>query len=627
MGIVKKARDAIKLKQAADEIKKDPAKAARAAVETLKENPVKAVLAASGPEDPLAVSSAAELTDKFKKKLDDELKEVKQSVKETEKELKEKAAETRQENKEAKQAAQAAAKSDKMSDGTMMGDLAANTTRTPASDSFGQPSAMELVLFIFAVGIQIFDFLRGFRRDSGTGIIVLLYLMLAVLAAVVFYRRNIFDEIKSLFGFLAVSAISVFVPAYLYLFQGVNIAGGPSLMQWASFFLSIFPIWPVFIARKLENTRISHWTNLYISLWVLGVVLVGIFYFSSQINASTIVAAGGQSQVLEFSPVWNFLSDMAVDSAKNFWNAINLETNAKILLNASGLAYYTGTVDQNEKQPVGLYIDNVRPADKVNFENAPVIVWADLRGKSFNNEIIVTPTCFIDSNTKKGTAGESNPHSLSIFGEEHDSLQCTFGNLSKGSYTARVGASFSFETWAYVTYTFVDLQVKRSMEVQGKNVNSELDIPRYPNAIYTNGPIFLGMGSQVDQPIGVDTENNVRDPILGVTIEDRWTDGKLEHVNDFTLQVPEDFDLVDCDRWYPEKMREPASSENGYNFFKFSREEIGDIRSEFRSITCRLHIKDPKKFLAGQQKVQRTFVAQATYEYQIEKKVSLSVKE
>jgi hypothetical protein len=55
--------------------------------------------------------------------------------------------------------------------------------------------------------------------------------------------------------------------------------------------------------------------------------------------------------------------------------------------------------------------------------------------------------------------------------------------------------------------------------------------------------------------------------------------------------------------------------------------ELGDVRQGFQSVTCRLRIKDPAALLRGAQKVDRTFVAIAKYDYELEKKKPIQVKE
>lgn len=82
-----------------------------------------------------------------------------------------------------------------------------------------------------------------------------------------------------------------------------------------------------------------------------------------------------------------------------------------------------------------------------------------------------------------------------------------------------------------------------------------------------------------------------------------------------------------CDRWAVGEKRPPFMSEDGYDFYSFKKDELGDTRETFQSITCRLHVKDPNTFLAGAEKVQRTFVAQTKYLYKIEKRQRIYVRE
>ena len=117
------------------------------------------------------------------------------------------------------------------------------------------------------------------------------------------------------------------------------------------------------------------------------------------------------------------------------------------------------------------------------------------------------------------------------------------------------------------------------------------DVDPLPRAVFTNGPVMLGMASMVDQPIGIDTQYNRREPVLGVTLDNLWSKGDIEEggVKEFIVMVPNDFDLVKCDRWYPDTKRQPFKSEEGYDFYRFTKEEIGDPRASFQSVTCRLH--------------------------------------
>jgi hypothetical protein len=360
----------------------------------------------------------------------------------------------------------------------------------------------------------------------------------------------------------------------------------------------------------------------YITIWI--VFLVGLFFYKVifEVNPYDLGPLTGTQQAAAAGQVFNFLAEETHKVGDKIINSIfGL---ADTIQNRTGINFYMGMIEDNEEEPVGLYIDKVRPAEKYFYEGSPILIWTDIRGKSLvkDSEINVTPSCYID---EKGYA-TVDPTRFSLLGEEHNSFLCTFSDLPKGNYRVRANAAFTFETWAYVTYTFVDIEMKRSYELQDKNINNELNIPLTPRAVYTNGPVMLGMGTGLDQPIGIDTQYNTREPILGVTIDDRWTDGQVESVSEFVIQVPDDFDLVKCDRGTPQAGEGIVS---GYTSYTLRKEDLSDPRLGFQSITCRLHIKEPglRTFLSGAPKVQKTFVAKVAYLYNLQKSVSINVRE
>jgi hypothetical protein len=130
----------------------------------------------------------------------------------------------------------------------------------------------------------------------------------------------------------------------------------------------------------------------------------------------------------------------------------------------------------------------------------------------------------------------------------------------------------------------------------------------------------------MQMPVAVDPQYNLEEPVLGVTLSNVWTDGNIAQVDEFVVMVPDDFKLINCDRWYPDTERAPFESKDGYDSYRFSREEMGDVRQTFQSVTCWLHIKEPIKLLSGAEKVQRTFAAQAKYRYMLEKPISITVQ-
>ncbi len=481
----------------------------------------------------------------------------------------------------------------------------------------GEAGKNAIFLFWIAIVFQIVDVvLLNFNRTVSMPTSVAMYVALTFFALLVMHKRGEFINLKQVFIFALLSAFYVLIPLFLYLIPKMNIIGSTSLFDWASFFLAFFPLWPIYIGLKAKIPFV----HTYVNIWIVIILVIFLFGIGFKLSPGQAAKLGGRADVFQAGIVFNYLIEKGGETITNFWKSINPARIASTFLNSTGIAYYTGQVDNNEKAPIGLYLTNVRTIDKYFYAGSPVTMWADMRGKSFVEEIRVTPHCFIEDKYY----GTAEPSSIAIFGEEHDTLSCTFDDLPKGSYLAKLTATFNFETWAYVTYTFVDIEVKRALELAGKNVISELDVDPLPRAVYSNGPVMLGMAAMVDQPVGIDTKYNTREPVLGVTLDNGWTDGKIEKSYGFVIQVPNDFELVKCDRGMPmvETGKEP-----GYDFYTFSREQLNDSRTQFTSVTCRLHVKDPAQLLGGAQKVERTFVTQAKYDYTLEKSVRLYVRE
>jgi hypothetical protein len=499
------------------------------------------------------------------------------------------------------------------------------------------------MMFWFSVIVQIIDvFVIKYDRAGAFPFSVILYLFIAAGAFFVvrkergnsgeyLYSNNDYEQSHGfanpvhIIFFLAISAIYVALPFFFWVIPQISMAGGTTLSQWVHFFLAVLPVWPIYFALKGKSV-IAH---RYVNFVILGLLILFVFGFGTNLKVGNLASIGGRPMLLDAGPVFNFIIDEAANVWKNIINvgkkSMNLQFSFAKLGNLTGLNYYYGMGDKNDQGPVGLYIDNLRTMERYFYEGSPVILWADVRGKSFTEEIRVKPGCYIE----KIGAGEPDPKGFSILGEEHDTMSCTFDDVPKGSHRAKMGMTFNFETWSYVTYTFVDQEIKRSLELQGKNINSELDVDMMPLSVYSNGPIMLGMGAQVDQPVGVDRLSNLREPVLGVTIENAggWTEG-WAHVNEFEIQVPNDFKLINCDRWHPDKTREPSSKIENYDIYTFKKSEMGgDLRQEFQSVTCRLHIINPNDLLSGSQKVQRTFVSRVRYDYEMEKSISITVRE
>jgi hypothetical protein len=155
------------------------------------------------------------------------------------------------------------------------------------SSIHGSASGKSKAIFWFAVLIQIVDvFLLRFDRTVYLATSVALYMILAIWAAVVFHERGEFISLKNLFLFILISAFYIVVPFFLYWIPKIAMFGGLSAYDWVVFFLSILPIWPIFIGLKEEipfvHTYVNAWVIILIFLFIMGFALDLSISFCSQ---------------------------------------------------------------------------------------------------------------------------------------------------------------------------------------------------------------------------------------------------------------------------------------------------------------------------------------------------------
>ena len=296
-------------------------------------------------------------------------------------------------------------------------------------------------------------------------------------------------------------------------------------------------------------------------------------------------------------------------------------------------AYYTGKVEENKKQPLGVTIENLYSVDKqVTVNDSEIVIVGEVKAKSFIGEsILVTPSCAIES--KLASPAMVDPPTMEIIYSTTQGFQCTFPPMPKtGTYTVKSGASFPFETWAYIPYHFVDEERARNIARQGQSVQKVLGIPAESVATYTSGPVRVGMGGS-SMPLLVRPD---KDPIMmpgsqiGLTIDNGWdTGGTIQRVKRIELKVPQPFVLSECTR---QLSREPYQDEREptYTDFVFINEGV-DKNIGWSSITCKLEIpresaEEAFAMVAQGDAVTRSFIAVVEYDYAVEKSTTVQVK-
>jgi hypothetical protein len=287
--------------------------------------------------------------------------------------------------------------------------------------------------------------------------------------------------------------------------------------------------------------------------------------------------------------------------------------------------YYTGNQENTEK-PLGVVLENVRVSDdKVGADTQDTVtLYADARAKTFlDTPIIIVPSCTMKGKLPYTSA--SSPLSVEAYYETAQHLECAITPTApwkKGTYTLTMSATFPFVTSVDIPYAFINAETAKSMLRQGKDLSVELDLPKKPEATFSNGPVMVGMGGS-DQPIFIDPESDAILPpgtAIGITFEPAWGEGKIQSVDEITLGVPYPFTLGKCDREVSSIAQDP--DDETYTIYTFQHVQDGPIDT-WKSITCPLII-DPSRreaaaLLASDlTKTTRTFIGAVKYRYLVE---------
>lgn len=239
--------------------------------------------------------------------------------------------------------------------------------------------------------------------------------------------------------------------------------------------------------------------------------------------------------------------------------------------------YYTGQVESSQGRSLGVYVTGIqsflpeytfdvqgtgRDAQVLPPEENEQIQWfGEIQAQTFASMIPVNISCWYE--IRRGRDPEFNdsvsaqPAELRVryTGEARDyfPFTCAFP-MSKipidsdqeflsGQFSTRT--HFTFDTWGYTTFWFMDAEERRALQQENKDPARELGISRRSTALYTPGPISLGM-ADTSLPISVDAENqdSTALPPMGVTIQNAWAGrGHITDIEYVVLQIPEPFEL------------------------------------------------------------------------------------
>jgi len=222
-----------------------------------------------------------------------------------------------------------------------------------------------------------------------------------------------------------------------------------------------------------------------------------------------------------------------------------------------------GKVEENQYEPLGVYLERIQSAEPRFYDDEDVIIWGSVKARTLDDPINIKVGCYvkdINDKKKKNQADEVDPNkTFSVFSLEDQDFACRFNFcklkkdndcvMRQGSNFITAYADFNFETLGYLKVYFINRERRRAMVREGLDVFDEFDIrDKNPTPVFTNGPAEIGM--ETNSPLISVSDEYLAHPRLSLTVQNRkeWkgTIKKLKELILFfpkgvELEIPEDY--------------------------------------------------------------------------------------
>jgi N-acetyl-anhydromuramyl-L-alanine amidase AmpD len=510
-------------------------------------------------------------------------------------------------------------------------------------------------LLLLAVTIHFIDArVFGFSRGPATsGIMVISYTILFIYAYFIVFGNDtskflILSSLSIFSFFLPIIRDYVILPAFRF------ISPSASLIS-VNFIMIVAPLWVIYIMFKHSGD--SKLIKLLSTAYVLGWFIFFMIHIYTNPAYTTIRLDNQELSLAELrtknivdvkGTMKRFLWDPGKSLYHKFIKTIESAPEqvqkawkAQIAL-ATG-DYYTGKVDQNANEQLGVYLEDIQMADPEVYEDESVTAWANLKARTLDKEkpVNVTISCWKDKKTESNKGRISPQENFTIYTLEEEEVDCFFDKykLGKGSHSITFSAGFNFETMSYLKSYFMDKQRKRAMRREEIDIFDQFEIEdKDPIAVYTVGPVMIGMEIREDLPVGIDRNEEEETFVLGITLKNNW-EGKIEDVTTLTIITPEYVKLIKdestknyCLNY---KFDEECNEEDVCKYkLNQDSERIGSVDT-YVSLRCPIVIEKGEQtdknnydsFLGDTPLTIKYFKVTADYQYAFEQAITVNVKE
>lgn len=294
----------------------------------------------------------------------------------------------------------------------------------------------------------------------------------------------------------------------------------------------------------------------------------------AQDTTYTSFAIGFIFMIILFSamPAWAVDSESALFQARKgtdykeffsqFGDRIKEVITGRLDIATAGL--YTGNVEKNRYENLGVYFSNIRAADPRFYIDDPITIWGSIRSKTYKDAVIVGFNCSRWKDSKRIHADKIIPGiKFPIFTLDEVDTECTFypdndNPIKPGPNTITLSAEYNFGTDAYLKAYFIDRDRLRAYSREDVDPLTEFGIKdKNPIAVFTNGPVEIGIDTS--SPLITVSRGYTIKPSIGITLTNRkelkdeekriiskW-DGKIKNITELILLVPPGIEISNLD--------------------------------------------------------------------------------
>lgn len=440
-----------------------------------------------------------------------------------------------------------------------------------------------------------------------------LYIGLAFLAAFVFYadRSDPFPY-KRLGKFLALTTFAYYLPILISWLAGQ----GYLPRELGAVLMFAAPLWVIYVFLDPGDGLTRILAALFFFGWmvylVIGVFLPVISESAPGVQAVLLSPADFKAGIA--TGFDNIKKSFAL-SPKQIYNQTKSYFNGTIAVATQD--YYTGSVDQAQGLPIGVFITNALPAlQKFDASTDDISVYATIKARTMSDTINISNTCYLEvtsatsysSIDKRKATGRVSPASLTVdytgeFQDQYD-IDCSIPKqrVAQVASEQRImtgmvifNSTFNFETWGYIPYAFMDRGLVQSLRRNAVDPAAELGIASKPTAKYTPGPMMIGMASDT-QPISyTQTQAVIGGEVvgtLGFTLSNAWQGkGTIKKIGTVSIILPKPFWLqpLECSPVLSNHDPENWTENTAYDKYDFTNIKIRSTET-FTTIRCPLYI-------------------------------------